>query len=200
MRISENVEKGVWQFRPSTDEEVKQLEEIARVIPISGELKYDGRSDDTSLANESDEWFVCVHLKYEVDGEEKTLKLIGTDIPDKYVVNGIRNVLYMGSSSKLVLVELGSDADGIVLTFANTTCKICGKHVGRRVECDWRVCDDCAEKCDHMYDVGLVLSEGASGLGAGNYCTKCGRGKPGQYIERDRGKIERITGIKIIEK
>lgn len=195
MRISEDLKNGVWQFRSSTKEEAKQLEEIARVIPLGGVIKYDGRNDDTSLAHETDELFVLVYLKYEVDGEQRRMVLQGTTVEDKYIVNGIRNCLFFGSP-KLVLVKIGSEEDP-VLIFATAACKICGKRIADRLECEWRVCDACANKCEHTYEIGLLVG-GDAGLSAGRYCTKCGRANPGQYVERDIEKIEQIADVKII--
>jgi len=73
-------------------------------------------------------------------------------------------------------------------------------------ECEWKTCNACKDKCEHVYEPGLVHGGNAGMMAPGEFCGKCGRGKPEDPGVRQKTKIEnelaveRELGIKVIYK
>jgi len=140
---------------------------------------------------------VTVHSTELVGGIRVTIQ--GTSNDDKAEVGGIRDAVYFGGCQPVFMgaakIE-GKDAFVISLGL----CQQCRSPMIGLRECEWAICNVCAGKCQHEYKNGMVHG-GAAGSGAmGEYCSKCGRGKPGSVDESKSDavhklEIERKLGI-----
>ena len=75
------------------------------------------------------------------------------------------------------------------LTVTGTYCKNCGAAIVDSGRCEWGICEACVQKCEHDYKVGAIHGARVD-IGVGEFCGKCGRGKPRPEGEREKNLIE----------
>lgn len=206
MKIIRDKQLATLTLVPEADEE-QVIASIAAMLKPEDKLSYGGRGRDSG-----DEKFCTVHLHagghkelrtettgnvtvhrtVHVDGVELILQ--GTTEEDKHEVGRIRDTCYFGSGDLIFLGE--TEVDGkkaIVIT--GLRCKHCGAGMIRYSDCEWRTCAVCAAKCEHNYVRGMIHGGSVGELGIGEFCDKCGRGKPRVEGEREKTKIEHHLAV-----
>lgn len=101
----------------------------------------------------------------------KRIMLCYSDDTDSLAAERLRYANFYGAC---VFVHQSSTVDRIVLE-PKTHCKVCKNKLGH-YECEWRICDLCAKKCEHSYVEGIGRSDGR--LVQMTFCSKCGRPDP----------------------
>lgn len=173
MKVLIDRQAGLVRFVPVEQEEEQEVAAILEKIVPGGFIKYGGRStgDDGSIV-----------LFFRIE-REKVLTLRGSTKEDKKAVGSIRDTCYF-SSSKLTLV-CKEEIDGkssLVLTAQH--CKQCQSPMIDMPSCEWGICAACAEKCEHKFVPGPVHGGKVGSLGLGEFCDRCGRGKPDGEVEK----------------
>ena len=134
---------------------------------------------------------VTVHRTVHVDSVK--LILIGTTEEDKHEVGRIRDACYFGSGGLIFIGETEVDGKKAIITTAKR-CKHCGSGMIRYFDCERSTCDACAAKCEHNYVRGAIHG-GGTDIGVGEFCDKCGRGKPKAEDEREKSVIEHHLAV-----
>lgn len=193
--------------------EQSELDLFARLLP---QLK---KGDTfTYCGREKDGKFCKVHFRFGSTPREKVttsgsitfretieeggihLVIAGSTEDDKGEVYSLRNACYFGSCKPIFIDTVSVDGvKAMVITLK--FCKHCQAPMISTGSVEWSTCPACAEKCEHTYEEGLVHG-GDAGTGAvGEFCTKCGRGKPrpqGERVKTDaenKVEIEQKLGI-----
>lgn len=192
MRIIKDEVSATLTFVPVEQDEEQTLISIAQILKPGAKMSYGGRDRDCG----SDKFSVVIlHAKSTVKGakkakrEEVELILRGSTEDDKYAVNGIRNTCFFGSGELIFISTI--DVEGkkaIVVTAMH--CKICGKPMIDSTSCECKTCKDCSAKCHHKYERGAVHGPSLE-IGLGEFCSKCGRGKPKAEGELEKSQFER---------
>lgn len=161
-------------------------------------IRYGGRR------SEENEKFVMVRLHVQPDKSDEGFLVKGSTEDDKYGVNNIRNICYFRTNGLIFLDAI--DVDGKkALRLTASYCKHCNAPMATMRECEWVTCDECAAKCEHEYERGMIHGSGLE-MGVGEFCGKCGRGKPPVPGEREKTPIEhqlaveKELGIKVLYK
>ncbi len=207
MQILTNAEDAILTFVPVTDEETETIAAIAKTTEVDEKLKYGGRGKDPD-----DEDFCTVFLhaggesewvteqkspNFSVTQEQFTgdtkLELVGSTTDDKYAVGSIRNTCYFGSGGLIFLGETTHEGKQAINVTA-ARCKHCAANMIDYGRCEWKTCSKCADACDHKYERGMVHSPGLD-VGMGEFCTKCGCGKPREEDEREKSVIEQHLAV-----
>lgn len=199
MKIISNTELGTLTLIPVETGEESVISSICDVLKPEDEMQYDGREDN-------DDGKVCA-VTFRIKSEKKeevgtrgnvtfrrnvfvggiTLILRGSTDEDKCEVPRIRDACFFSSCGFIFIGETNIDGKRAIITTVSR-CKHCGANMIRRRECEHKTCDACAAKCEHHYIRGLV--HGNVDVGVGEYCSKCGRGKPRAEGEREKTRIE----------
>jgi hypothetical protein len=203
VKIVNNEGQGTFTLVPNTILEQKTLLSMTGLLKPEDKFSYLGRNNDTK-------GFYAVSLGVGGHYEERTqtngrstakwheyvggvkLKLRGSTRKDKFTINGIRNKCFFGRCSPIYLGKI--EVEGKLSTIITLKrCKHCGANM---VDdgCEWGVCEACVSKCEHEYVKGFVHG-GAIDIGAGEYCKKCGRGKPKTPDEREKTLIEHHLAV-----
>lgn len=202
MKIIRNEELQTWTLVPIEGHEIETLASIIAVLEPGGELSYGGRSRDGETRK-----FCVLHLHVGAKREERSetkgnvtiysteyvggikLVLCGSTEEDKDAVWSVRHgALYSGHLVLLDVVEV--DGKQSIVTTAGH-CKHCGANL---LETEWKTCDACAAKCEHVYIRGAIHG-GGTDIGVGEFCSICGRGKPKPEGERKKSIIEQHLDV-----
>jgi hypothetical protein len=187
MKVIRDNKRKVFILVPVENEEQKTFAKLVSAMNKGDVFEYGGREDDgrhckiflhfgakTKNRVKRDG---CVTVRDSVLTGGVRVVVQGTNDDDKSEVGGLRDVCYFGGCSPIFMgpVKVQEEA-GIAITLK--LCKHCQAPMIGLVECEWSVCDACAKKCQHEYEKGIVHG-GPAGTGAiGQFCGKCGRGKP----------------------
>jgi hypothetical protein len=90
-----------------------------------------------------------------------------------------------------IVVDPSATRDSFRLGSAGI-CKVCGNQVKRGIGLEWRVCDTCAEKCDHQYVMGVGQVNGH--LAHMSFCDVCGRADP-SWIPNDDPMVDVLNTV-----
>ncbi len=144
---------------------------------------------------------ITVHRGVEEGGI--CLVLNGSTKKDKLEVGGMRNSCYFGACSPIFLKTTKvSGVKSLVITLK--LCKHCKAPMISMHACEWSTCNACAEKCQHTYKKGMVHGAGVGDMAVGEFCTKCGRGKPltGNEPKKTQAQrhldVERELGVHVM--
>ncbi len=182
MKTKYDSEKGLFSISSSDEEEKKLLNKIRRKLKPKNILKYNGRSG--ANCNDPLDKRMVIHFIFE--NQEVSIK--ATADSDEDPIRWIRDALFFGSGSlKLIKCE---KKDGVLwVSFCVAFCKHCDKPMIDMGRVEHGTCDDCAKKCEHTYIEGFVHGGRAGQIGVGQFCSKCGMGKPeempGVLIDHD---------------
>lgn len=197
MNIRENEEKGLFTLSPTNGDEEAFLVAVKTSLSIGQSLEYNGRSGAEIRAPYSERMI----LAFKLEGQRHEIQASSDESED--VIRSIRDAVFL-SAGKLIL-QGHSEADGkIAVDFCTTFCKLCNAPIISPMRTHWKVCRACSDKCSHEWKEGMVNNGGLPGYG--EYCSKCGTGKPQAEGERKRTKIEQELdiqnklGIKIVYK
>ncbi len=202
MKIVRDKQLATLTLVPVELDEEQVIASIAAMLKPEDKLSYGGRGQD---GDDNKFWTVRLHAGARKERQSKTegritvtqdvhvggveLVLRGSTEEDKYEVNSIRNTCFHGGSSGLIFLgTLEVDGKTAIVTTAKR-CKHCGAQMIRYDDCEWNTCDACAVKCEHNYVHGAIHG-GNTDIGVGEYCNKCGRGKPKAEGEREKTLIE----------
>jgi hypothetical protein len=175
MHIIRDEKKSTLTLVPVESEELETINLIADQASAGEKLKYAGRGSYPDYPRDK---FVTVNLEF---GDNVRLTLRGSTEADRFAINDIRNMCYYGSGKLIFLGKTTVDgATAIVVT--NSYCELCGAPMATALQAESKICDACAEKCEHTYKTGLVHGPGVS-MGLGEFCTICKRTKPGPLVE-----------------
>ena len=206
MKIIRDEQLATLTFVPVEADEEQVIASIAAMLKPEDKMSYGGRGQDGD-----DDKFCIVHLhaggrkkkRSETSGnatmhrtvhvDSVELVLRGTTEKDKHEVNRIRDICYFGSSGLIFLGETKVDGKKAIITTAKR-CKHCGAGMIRYSDCEWGTCDACAAKCEHNY-VRDAIHGGGTNIGVGEFCDKCGRGKPKVEGERKKTVIEHHLAV-----
>lgn len=218
MKIIRDKQLATLTFVPVEVDEEQVIASIAAILKPEDKLSYGGRERDGD-----DDKFCTVNLhagaREEREGKTECnvtvtrdvhvggvkLVLRGSTEEDKHEVGRIRDTCYFGSGGLIFIGETEVDGKKAIVTTAKR-CKHCGAGMIRYSDCEWSTCDACAAKCEHNYVRGMIHGGGVGDMGVGEYCDKCGRGKPKAEGERERSVIEhhlaveRELGVNVIYK
>lgn len=201
MKIIRDKQLATLTFVPIETDEEQIIASIIATLKPEDKLSYGGRGSD----GEGDK-FCTVNLHAGGREEEKvetqgnvtfhstvhvdSVKLVlrGSTEDDKHEVNRIRDTCYFGSGGLIFIGETELDGKKSIITTAKR-CKHCGAGMIRYSDCEWSTCDACAAKCEHNYVRGAIHG-GGTDIGVGEFCDKCGRGKPKAEGEREKTVIE----------
>lgn len=190
MKIIRDEQLATLTLVPVETEEEQVIASIASMLKSGDKLTYAGRERDDDDGN-----FCRVNLhvgarhlkqcrtKGNITVRRSAyiggLKLVlrGTTEEDKREVGRIRDTCFFGSGGLIFLGEVEVDGKKSITT-TGMHCKHCGSGMIRYDDCEWKTCDVCAAKCEHIYVRGAIRGGGLE-VGVGEFCDKCGRGKPG---------------------
>ncbi len=207
MRIIRDKELSTLTFVPVEANEEQIVASIATMLKTEDKLSYGGRGQDSE-----DEKFCTVHLHAGGREEPRSetignvtvhrtvhvgsieLVLQGTTQEDKREVGRIRDMCFFGSSGLIFIGEADVDGKRAIIT-TGRRCKHCGAGMICYSDCEWKTCDVCAAKCEHNYVRGMIHGGSVGDMGVGEYCDRCGRGKPKVEGEREKTKIEHHLAI-----
>lgn len=137
-------------------------------------LEYDGRKG----AEPADGLNKKMILTFIISKKQK-LHLSATSDESEMSIRSLRNAIFFGGQG-LILLGHSYQNGTLLVNFCVSLCQHCHGPMVRLIDCESKTCRACAEKCEHNYRQGLVHDGGAVNLGLGIYCSKCGRGKPGE--------------------
>ncbi len=201
MRIIRDKQLATLTLVPVEADEEQVIASIAAMLKPEDKLSYGGRGRDGD-----DDKFCIIHLHAGAREEEQSttkgrvtvsktvhvggveLVLRGSTEEDKHEVGRIRDTCYFGSNGLIFLGETEMDGKKAIITTAKR-CKLCGGGMIGYFDCEWGVCDACAAKCEHNYVRGAIHG-GSMDIGVGEFCDKCGRGKPKAEGEREKSQLE----------
>jgi len=195
MKIIRDKQLATLTFVPVKPDEEQVIASITAMLKPEDKLSYGGCQQDEAGRNR------IVHL-HAVGGIELVLQ--GSTEEDKQQVGSIRDTCYFGSGGLIFIGETEVDGKKSIITIAKR-CKYCNAGMIRYSDCEWNTCDVCAAKCEHNYVLGAIHG-GGTDIGAGEFCDKCGRGKPQADGERWKTVIEhhlaveKRLGIKVLYK
>ena len=181
MQIESDRVVGLLSFTAETDEEGEVLKAINSTIKFGRVLPYEGRGG-VNHPNVPLDQHMWLRFSYDVGG--KKFELLATTEESEKIVRQMRDALYYGGGG-LIFVGYYIRNGKHFAQFAIGACRVCHKPVISRVECEWRYCDTCAEKCEHRYERGAVHGDGVD-LGVGEFCGNCGRAKPKVEGEQEK--------------
>lgn len=183
MKASRNCEKGTLTLQPSTEAETSALREIQASVPPGQLLKYAGRKG----ADPNDPTSERMQLSFTLDGGR--FDLIATADEDEDPIRYTRDAIFFGGGG---LIFLGhQEVDGApALEFSVAHCKLCSKPLITMSECEWKTCDECRNDCAHEYETGFVHGGDVGDAAVGEFCSKCGRGKPRPEGARKKSQLE----------
>lgn len=218
MHITRNDEAATWTLVSTSDAEKETLAAIASSLPLGGKMNYNGRSTYPDDEN-------AVAIRFNAGGQQRrqthtnehggsiiytvydggvTFDLFGSTTEDKHELACVRNTCYFGSGG-LIFVEQ-TEVDGeLALVFTAKHCKHCGAPMLRMARCEGNTCDACVEKCDHEYKRGAIHG-GSIDIGVGEFCVKCGAGKPRAEGEKDKTPLQHALdaeselGVLVVDK
>jgi hypothetical protein len=169
MQITISEETGTFKLTPVDPEDSAFLAVLADGIDP---LKYSGRTG----AHPRDPYHRRMILMFR-EKDRKVAFGASTD-QDEESIRQIRDAVYLSNAS---ITFLGASDAGFA--FFVTRCKHCNTPVIKPGECHWRTCAACREKCAHEYHMGhLIGGNDDTPLSEGEYCKKCGLGKPDTQI------------------
>lgn len=201
MKVVKDSQAATLTLVPVEAGEAEVLASMLATLKPEDKLVYGGREKD----GEGDK-FCKIHLHVGSHKEERTevrgkitirctlnvggveLVLCGSTEEDKQEVGRIRDTCYFGSGGLIFLGEAEVDGKRVMVTTAKR-CKHCQAGMIRHTECEWSTCDACAGKCEHNYVRGAIHG-GGTDIGMGEFCDKCGRGKPKTKGEREKSVLE----------
>ncbi|GEM_PF-1641736 len=202
MRIIRDKKLATLTFVPVEVGEAEVISAIAALLKPEDKLDYDGRTggDDGkpfaiflqagAVKEEKNDGFLTRQVY--VGGVKLTL--CGSTNDDERVVRSIRDTCYFGSGGLIFLGETEVDGTKTITTTAKR-CKLCGGNMIGMGECEWKTCDTCRDTCEHHYIHGMIHGGDVGDMGMGEYCGKCGRGKPKAEGERKKSKIEHHLAV-----
>ncbi len=187
MKIIRNNKAATFTLVPVDKSECDVFGQLIPKLKKGDEFTYGGREDDGEYCKVRLNFGSKMVEKVETAGgmtvqsgvEEGGICLVvnGSTKNDKLEVGGLRNSCYFGSCSPIFLKTTKvNGVKSLVITLK--LCKHCKAPMIRMSACEWSTCDACAKKCKHNYTKGMVHGAGVGDMGVGEYCTKCGRGKP----------------------
>lgn len=207
MKIIRDMQLATLTFVPVEATEKQIIASIAARLKPEDKLSYSGRGRDVS-----DDKFCVIHLHAGGRKEERVktdkngtvhrtvyvdsveLVLHGTTEEDKHEVSRIRDMCYYGSSGLIFIGEVEVDGVKAIVT-TGLRCKHCDAGMIYYYNCEWKTCDACAAKCEHNYVRGMIHGGEVGDMGVGEYCDKCGQGKPRVEGEREKSKIEHHLAV-----
>ena len=217
MKIIRDDQLATLTLIPVEGNEEQIITSIVAILKPEDKLSYGGRGrdgdDDKFCAiylhaggrkEKQSETIGNVTMIHTVHVDSVKLTLIGTTEEDKHEVNRIRNTCYFGSGGLIFIGETEVDGKKAIITTAER-CKHCGAGMIYYLDCEWSTCDACVAKCEHNYVRGAIHG-GSTDIGIGQFCNKCGRGKPKAEGEREKSVIEhhlaveKELGVKVIYK
>lgn len=206
MKIIRDESVGTLTLVPVETEEKETLAAIVAILKVGEKLSYHSRLPDSQNPK-----FGMLHFYAGSQKEEKTevrgrvritnnvyvggvrLVLRGSTVEDKYKVGQIRDTCYFGSGGLILLEEIKVDGQKALLLTAKY-CKLCGSRMIDRVSCAWSTCNECAAKCEHQYERGLVMS-GIFDVAMGEFCGLCGRGQPHTADDLKKSRLEHHRAV-----
>lgn len=203
MKVIRNSKAGTLTFVPVDRAERGILNQIIKVSKPGDVFGYDGRKSDpetgytvalTFYANAKRKKvtkttgnFTSISYKY-VGGVK--LELTASDEDSLKAIRSLRDAVYFSSGE---ITFIGSEPiegkQSIIITV--NRCQHCSANLVSRHTCEWKTCDACAAKCKHNYIHGVVHGGSAGNMAMGEFCDKCGRGKPEPEGAREKSQIER---------
>jgi len=187
MRIICDSKLATLTFVPVEAEEKRVIASIATKLKPGDKMVYGGRKDFGDNREFCD---IRLHAggrkatKTEDNGKGRftypihiggtELVLHGSTEEDKHEVNRLRDICFFRTGGLVFLGKTKVKGDKAII-ITGEFCKLCNKQMVRFVDCEWGICDACAAKCKHNYVFGPVHSKEGR---LGEYCDKCGRGKP----------------------
>ncbi|MBI3956359.1 MAG: hypothetical protein HY340_00005 [Candidatus Kerfeldbacteria bacterium] len=206
MKIIRDNPSATLTLVPVEADEEQVIASIAAILKPEDKLSYGGRGRDGD-----DDRFCTVHLHAGSREEERIetgrnvtihrtvhvggveLVLRGSTEEDKHEVGSIRDMCYFGSGGLIFIGMTEVDGKKAIVTIGKR-CQHCGAGMTRFTECEWNTCDACAAKCEHNYVRGMIHG-GGTDMGVGEYCDRCGRGKPKAEGEREKSVIEHHLAV-----
>lgn len=204
MKIIRDEKKATFKLVPTGPKEETTVKQIVALIKPREKLVYGGKRRDGEHC--------LIHLYAGSKVEEKTQKisanvtfthdvhvggveliLRGTTKADKQVVGSIRDTCFFGSGGLIFLKTVKVDGKTSLVTTAKF-CQHCGRGMIEMGRCEWKTCRACAAACEHTYKTGAVHGGGLD-IGLGEYCTKCGMGKPRVHGEREKSQLEHHLAV-----
>ncbi len=192
MKIQLDKIGGLYTFIPTSDHEIKVLSDLRKILKAGDRVAYAGRETDDVIDGRT---YMALHF---YAGAIKTTKTIiyqkatvtwpdyvggvqlilrGSEVEDKNLVCRIRDACYFGSAG--IIFHSTMEIDNVTaLRFTLMHCKHCGGNMTETLECEWGVCDVCANKCEHKFTRGFMHSEGIEIINDVIYCETCGRVRP----------------------
>ena len=208
MRIFRDIVAGTLALIPADRGEKRTMINVLGAITSGRRLWYCGRRDTDHdpaqalmfRAGGYSEQFIeaspfCTYRGYRYKGGV-LLVLRGTNLRDKKLLLGVRSAVYMNGGTLHLLQQLrGGGA-----VFTAKRCKHCRTPMIDRISCEWNTCNLCALVCVHEYERGAVTGGGVD-IGIGEFCGKCGRGKPLPRLTQDEHHmaVGAEFGIQVIE-
>ncbi|MGE5392710.1 MAG: hypothetical protein ACM3NH_03125 [Candidatus Saccharibacteria bacterium] len=186
-------ERGTVVLAASDVWEAQVLREIATTVVRGSVIQYQSRDG----ADHGEPYDRRMTLKFLLNGREIVLR--ATRDEDEKIVRSLRDWIWFGKRGGVLYLEYEETLEGPRVRVAPELCKICRKPVASLAESEWQTCDACAEKCKHEYKRGTVHGGVAGPLAMGEYCGKCGRGKPESIRPRTQAgrelEVQKETGI-----
>lgn len=200
MKIQRDEATATWTLIPVEPGEADTLAALANVMQLSDLMIYDGRDQDPD-----DEHSLQLNLCFGATPKRQTKKrgritihhtdlvggvklvLRGSSAADKVEVSEIRDTCFFATSG-LQLVSIQSVDSLTTLVVTGKQCPVCGTNMFTVRACSWDICDACADRCAHQYQ--LMATDGPEGLGYRPCCMTCGRPQPPVPGERQPSIIE----------
>lgn len=127
-----------------------------------------------------------------------------TNPVDLEELGAMRDVCFFGSGG-LIFLEAKKSVWKTSLVTTGRLCKICRKPMISMRACEWGICDEDAQICNHQYERGAIHGGGLD-IGIGEFCTVCGKTKPKTAAEQKMSildhhlAVEKELGVTIIYK
>lgn len=206
MKIIRDEKLATLTLVPIGQNETEIITSITEILKPGDKLSYGGRGSD---GNDNKFCIVHLHAGAREERQNKTvgsttfwhsvhvggvhLVLRGSTENDKSEVGRIRDACFFGAGGLIYIGETELNKTKSIITTA-MRCEHCNSNMLERVECEWRTCNACAAKCMHDYERGPIHGGGID-IGVGEFCSKCGRGKPKTKGERKKSLIEHHLAV-----
>ena len=115
--------------------------------------------------------------------DKAKVKLAAANDESEEIVRDMRDALFFSGGSGLFFLESREKGGTFFVDVCLSFCKHCKMPLIDMGRCEWRTCEACVAKCEHDYDRGSVHGGSAQVLSVGEFCNKCGRGKPNDEVE-----------------
>lgn len=191
MLLTVNEEMGLWTLIAVSEDEATLVSNATALLQVKDKIIYRGSSSNRETRE-------LKHIRFHVGGKpeqkitrnpsggstHETIYVGGVEVIvepstpySRMVMGGMRDTCFFADGC-IYFIEASSIQGLPTIVCTGSFCKHCNSPILKPGRCEWHTCDACVEKCEHEWKEGSVHGGDAGDLGLGQYCGKCGIGKP----------------------